>query len=416
MTTTNNEVPKVEEPLEPVVVEDPNMTTAIAIRAAESIEDADYSIAQPKANGEIAADSRPTSHVVNEELLADAPQKPVPPELRQVVTNDCTTEKLACIMASNPRGIIRLNDELAAFIRTMNLYHGGHGADRQFYLSSWAGSTAQIDRKSQNAPLVIREPFVNVLGGIQPDMIGTLEDERGREDGFTHRFLFSFPTPIGRHDWNESHGVSHRIRQVWHDVMDWLFELAMQEPDNDDFGSEPQPRTVRMTLDAEEVWAKWHKAHWDETEWDCFPPHLRGVWSKFEVHALTLVLVAHMLKVACDRVLTGKEYLQRDPQIDAESVQRGLKLADYFKHHNVRVFNRLKVSNEDLRAQQIIIWIRKRPGRRVTPREMHQNGVAGIETTSEARAILKDLADRGYGEFHSEPGKGQRKGEYFQAA
>jgi hypothetical protein len=334
----------------------------------------------------------------------------VPPVLKQVVTNDVTTEKLAVILGHNPRGIIRLTDELAAFIRTMNLYHGGHGADRQFYLSCWSGSTAQVDRKSQDKPILIREPFVNVFGGIQPEMLGTLEDERGREDGFVHRFLFSFPTPTGVRTWDKSVGVSKETRKVWANVIDWLFDLALQEPSDEECDGEPQPRTLRMTKDAEAVWIAWHKAHWEETEWDCFPPHLRGVWSKFEVHALTLVLVAHLLKIACDHALNGKEYKQLDPDIDAESMRRGLKLADYFKHHNVRVLNRLKVSSEELRAQRVLEWIRKRPGKHATAREVQMNTVAGIKTSTEAKKVLKDLEDRGWGKYT------QGKGAYFQAA
>src|SRR5262249_43485935 len=155
------------------------------------------------------------------------------------------------------------------------------------------------------------------------------------------------------------------------------------EPDK-----EPQPRTVKFTEEATALWQAWNRNHWDETEWDCFPPHLLGVWSKFEVHAMALVLVAHMLHVACDYALTNKEYHQQHPPLDAASMQRGLALADYFKDHVVRVFNRLKVNPEDLKAQRVLIWIRKRPGRRATPRELQQNGVAGIKTASEAKAVL----------------------------
>ncbi len=349
-----------------------------------------------------------------EGVILQAPEKPTPPVLHQVVTNDVTTEKLADIMSNNPRGVIRLTDELASFINTMNLYKGGHGADRQFYLSCWSGSTAQVDRKSQDRPIIVREPFVNVFGGIQPDMLGNLEDERGREDGFIHRFLFSFPKPPDRREWDSSTGVSSHIRKVWATVVEWLFGLAFIEPEENEFIQEPQPRTLQFTPEAEAIWVQWHKNHWDETEWDCFPSQLRGVWSKFEVHALTLVLVAHMLKIACEYSLADKVYKQVDPMIDAESMRRGLKLADYFKDHNVRVFNRLKVSKEELRSQRVLAWIRKRPGKSATARELHQNNVAGIKTTSEAKKILKDLEDRGWGEIKTPSGKNPGQGGYFQ--
>ena len=346
-------------------------------------------------------------------ITIQPPDKPSKPILKQVVTNDVTTEKLAVIMNNNPRGIMRFTDELVAFMRIMNLYHGGHGADRQFYLSCWSGSTAQVDRKNQDAPILISEPFVTVLGGIQPEMLCALEEDRGREDGFMDRFLFCTPKEVNKHPWSDQ-GVSPKTRQRWRTVVDWLFDLAMKESDEDS-DSELQPRTIPFTNEAKVIWKNWHKKHHEETLWDCFPPHLRGVWSKFDVHALSLVLIAHMLKIACEHALPDKEYTQVDPPIDADSMYRGLKLADYFKDHCVRVFNRLKLSGGDLKAEHAIQWIRKRKGRRTDARELVQNGLLGIKTASEAKALLKDLEDRGLGELKSEPGKNARgKKEYFQ--
>jgi hypothetical protein len=289
--------------------------------------------------------------------------------------------------------------------------------DRQFYLSCWSGSTAQVDRKSLEDPILVSEPFLNLLGGIQPEMLSTLEDERGREDGFIHRFLFTFPLPPGRRDLSTAKGVSRSARDTWNKVVDWLFQLALREPEAGEPNQEPQPRTLTLTEEAAQLWHQWNRQHWDETEWDCFPHHLLGVWSKFDVHALTLVLVAHMLRIACDQVVTGQAYQQQDPPIDADSMRRGLMLADYFKDHVVRVFHRLKVNHEDLKAERAISWIRKRPGQRVSPRELQQNGVVGIKTSSEAEDLLKKLADRGLGEIRTTPGRNRNKQvvTYFQA-
>jgi len=388
-------------------------------RKAESIGEGPQSVETNNKPSTAADQGTPADAVAQAKAIAvrlQLPEKPQPPVLKQVVTNDVTTEKLAVIMSRNPRGIIRATDELSAFIRMMNVYHGGRGADRQFYLSCWSGSSAQVDRKSEDTPILVKDPFVNVLGGIQPDMLSTLEDERGREDGFIHRFLFCLPSALGRRNWEKSAGVSRQIRQTWNTIIDWLFDLSMTEPDGSDGERDPQPRTLRFSDEAAVVWSNWHERHWAETEWDCFPAHLRGVWSKFEVHALALVLLAQMLKVACEHALTGKPYQQEDPPIDADSMQRGLKLADYFKDHCVRVFNRLKVSHADLKAEHVIKWIRRRPGKRTTAREMLMHGIVGIKTASEAKALLKDLQDRGWGAIEVVRGKSGRKSECFLAA
>jgi hypothetical protein len=386
---------------------------SIDVIADAQSDEATPSSAIPAVQGS-SSNASSASQVPRSDDHVHPPQKPGRPLLKQVMTNDVTIEKLAVIMSQNPRGVIRMWDELSGFIQTMNQYHGGHGADRQFYLSGWSGSPVQVDRKSLDTPIIVREPFINILGGIQPDMLGSLEDERGREDGFIHRFLFSYPMPVAQGDWDSSTGVSQQARGTWNDIVAWLFNLAQQSPGCKEEGGESQPRTLLLTEEAEKEWAEWFRQHWEETAWDCFPGHLRGVWSKFVVHALSLILVAHMLAIGCDHVSSNKMYSQVDPPIDAESVRRGLKLADYFKHHNVRVLSRLKVSKEDLSAKRLLEWIRKRPERRATARELQQNEVVGIKTSSKAKGMLKDLEDRGWGEMKSI--SGMKKGEYFQAA
>jgi hypothetical protein len=158
-----------------------------------------------------------------------------------------------------------------------------------------------------------------------------------------------------------------------------------------------EPRTVTMTPEAVRLWIDWRQRHFDETAWACFPAQLKGVWTKFDAHALTLVLIVHILKVACDHCASGKEYSQIDPPIDQDSVTRGLRLADYFKNHVARVFTQLKVTPEDRRAEQVLNWVRNQPAQWTTPRKLVQNGVAGIKTVSEARTVLGDLEDRRLG-------------------
>ena len=120
----------------------------------------------------------------------DAPEEPPYP---QVFSTDATVEALATVLEQNPRGMLFLQDELAAWARAMNQYKGGKGADRQHWLSFWNGATTVVNRKSRKEPIVLRDPFVCVAGCMPPDVLGDLADEAGREDGFVHRILFVYP-------------------------------------------------------------------------------------------------------------------------------------------------------------------------------------------------------------------------------
>src|SRR5262249_54047179 len=107
-----------------------------------------------------------------------------------------TLEALADLLAENPRGILFHQDELAGWALAMNQYKGGKGADRKHWLSFWNGAGAIINRRNRPHAVVLHQPFIGVVGALQPDMLGELSDERGRQDGFIHRIQFSFPDPM----------------------------------------------------------------------------------------------------------------------------------------------------------------------------------------------------------------------------
>jgi len=126
---------------------------------------------------------------------------PLPPRIlspQQAFTTDATLEALNVCLDRNPHGIALVRDELTAWVLSMNEYKKGSGADRPHCQSIWNGSQLVVNRRNRNGPLIIPKPFVSVIGGLPPAMLGELCDERGREDGFIHRILFSFPDSMQR--------------------------------------------------------------------------------------------------------------------------------------------------------------------------------------------------------------------------
>ena len=111
----------------------------------------------------------------------------------RVVADDTTIEALAGILESNPRGVLVARDELAGWVRAMDQYKGGKGADRQIWLSLWSNAPISVDRKGSPEPVIVESPWVSVTGAIQPEILPDLS--RGREDGLLDRFLFAFPEP-----------------------------------------------------------------------------------------------------------------------------------------------------------------------------------------------------------------------------
>lgn len=308
------------------------------------------------------------------------PSKPI---LQRVTTGDATTESLAPILRDNPRGLLMGHDELAGWVRSQNQYKGGKGADRQFYLSVWAGQPLIIDRKGKE-PVIVPHPFLNVMGGIQPDMLSLLADEKGRADGFLDRILCSFPETMPAQHWTE-HTVEAQVKQQWSDTLQILFNLEMQHIEDEGID---RPQIVNFTTDGNAAWIEWFDSHTDEINSPALDAALKGPWLKMKSYFLRLGLVIHFCRVACGEV--------ESEDVDAESVARTVRLIDYFKSHARKVYRHLPLDAGDRRVVQVISWIRGLGGE-CTVRELARASIPGIKRSSDASHMLKDLVDRGCG-------------------
>jgi hypothetical protein len=118
------------------------------------------------------------------------------PPPRRCLVDDFTTEGLAPILQANPKGVAVVKDELAGLIHGLNQYKGGKGNDRQALLAMWAGASVVIDRKTGPGPIHLANPFVAIVGGIQPAVLDTLRTRNRQavvDDGLLDRFLFCYP-------------------------------------------------------------------------------------------------------------------------------------------------------------------------------------------------------------------------------
>ncbi len=68
-------------------------------------------------------------------------------------------------LVDNPRGLVVIRDELAAWVEGMNSYKGGKGADESAWLSFFDGREAKHDRKSaKRSTLFVPHAAVSLVG------------------------------------------------------------------------------------------------------------------------------------------------------------------------------------------------------------------------------------------------------------
>ena len=308
---------------------------------------------------------------------------PSPPQL---FTTDATLEALIVLLAQNPRGVALIQDELSGWVRSMNQYRGGRGADRQRWLSFWNGAPVIVNRKSGQQPIVLENPLVCVAGCIAIDVLSELSDERGRDDGFIHRLLFANPDPMPVR-WTDA-GISEQTLQDYAAVYDALWDL---QGNGGQAGTDPPiPIERSFTAPARAVFIAFVNQLYAALADPHLPAEWRGPFAKFDGYGARLALILHLCRVVCGETDSG--------EVDEVSVRGMVRLMDYFKAHAQRVYARLRHTRADQRAAQACWWIRAAGGS-CTVRELQRYRVAGVQRASEAEKLVSDLIDLGHGQL-----------------
>lgn len=115
-------------------------------------------------------------------------EPPEKPPCRQIIVSDITTESVICVHKANPRRLCVYSDELANWIGSFNRYRKG-GGDEQFWLSVHSGAPICVNRKSSEDAISIPEPFICVIGTIQPGILVNSLSGEHMTNGFLYRIL-----------------------------------------------------------------------------------------------------------------------------------------------------------------------------------------------------------------------------------
>jgi hypothetical protein len=323
----------------------------------------------------------------------DAPPKPDLPQTARFIVNDTTVEGLVPVLKANPRGVLMARDELAGWIGSFDRYVSGKGADATHWLSMFNCEDIVVDRKTGNPPMIyVPQAAVSVLGGIQPGTLRRVLGTEHRESGLAARLLLAFP-PRKPKRWTEK-DIDPNSETAYAQVIDRLYDL---ESTIDGVG-DSQPVVVRLTPDAKAAFIDYCNAHGKE-QID-LSGDLAAAWSKLEEYPARFALVIHFVRWAAN------DPSLKDPdKVDLESMNAGIKLAQWFKNEARRVYAMLSESDDDRDERRLIEWI-ERKGGSVTAREVQQ-GHRQYQTALEAEAVLNELVKAGWGEWQQTP-PGQR--------
>lgn len=197
--------------------------------------------------------------------------KPIFP---QIFVSDITPESLYKCMADNPNGLIQYSDEIMSFIGDFGRYN--KSGEESKYLSIWSGKPITINRKSEE-PFMVERPFLSVIGGIQPNLLGELFTKRRSVSGFAQRLLFVYPSTIKRKVYSSD--------SVKPDISVWAYvcRRLLQAPET----------TYTLTPQAYEKYNEYRNSLSEKM--DAEPDAIKALFAKLRIYVARWVIVAHVL-------------------------------------------------------------------------------------------------------------------------
>lgn len=283
----------------------------------------------------------------------NAPPGPEPPQLRAVV-DDITRASLTIVLADNPRGTLADPKEAAAWMNSFDEFTGGRGRDRQFWMCVYDCEAVYSDRKGGWEQTFVPHPYCAVIASTQPEMLGALNGDRGRADGFYERLTLIAPDPASYPSqfWTEAE-VPAEVEAVWRDCIVLLHSAEMV---TDELHEIRRPWYVELTMRGKTAWVAWHDVHVAEMEAAEFDPALAGVWSKAIGRCARLALILSRLRWAlvppAVRPATPLDVTEHD-------VEGAAKLTRWLCSHAARVAHERSGGVTDSGARDVLDWLRR---------------------------------------------------------
>lgn len=245
------------------------------------------------------------AEILKNPLLKETLKKP---ELFRYVMNDATIEAVAKRHSVNKRSILLYMDELKAFFMNFTRYGKG-GSDQQQWLSSFSGTSLQKDRVEDEKSIIIANPHITIMGGIQPEVYKQVFTKDFVHDGMADRFLVFKPQIKQARRIDESKELSDDIPELWEEIIKRIFEIPLGD----------KPHILSFSQEAKRYWIDWYNS-FEYTENDV----QSSIDAKIQTYCARFSLI---LQITKDVFRQGGFRME----VDLESVQGAVRLAEYFK-------------------------------------------------------------------------------------
>lgn len=253
-------------------------------------------------------------------------KQPEPIQPKMSITTDATPEGLISLHENNPKSLLIHRDELSGLVASFDQY--SKGGESQKYLQIWNGSAISVARKGSGMTR-IDTPHISILGGIQPEILPKLAEKSRISDGFLDRFLFCYPEScIAQPDSMEVVNST-----AWNECITKIYEIP---PFEDVTTGEITLMPIRLSTEARVILATYNevlRGMINASINDLEDP-TGGIAAKLRIYQYRFAMILQAIRFGC-----GESH--QFSEVDAESANGAVQLAEYFLHTALKVHSNI---------------------------------------------------------------------------
>ena len=303
----------------------------------------------------------------------DENEHPPKPLTKDIIVNDSTVESINSLLPANPKGLLMFVDELKGWLNSMNSYR--KGSDLEYYLSVWSGSFIKVTRSGKES-IYISNPFVSVIGGIQPKLIKELASDGKTDNGFLSRILFAFPESV-KFPYQNDIEPDPQLREDYRQIIYFLQNLPNKIEPAQSSGEFAKIERIDIELnpDAKLKYIEFLNRYTDLMNQHKDNEEIQGVLSKLKQYCLRFSLIIEMLDFA-EKNYKKKDYNDWTTWFEVEeiesikislpSLEKAILLTKYFLNNSLKVLDQLIDPATTLKLDKKVLY-------KVLPDRFHRN-------------------------------------------
>jgi hypothetical protein len=291
---------------------------------------------------------------------------PKPPVEKKVLVGMDTMESLLLRMKDNPRGFLRVQEEVLAWINSMNQYRSG--ADEQVWLENFDAAYYTGGTVSKGT-VVIPKLNCNLIGGIQPDLLHNLFANGKGKSGATARLIYSYPDDTEAQYYCDTPAPVQSCEELYK-ILKFVNELPTRMMYADDLGETRFEDSIKISLNKEsgQLYVSYFNKLVDISN-GSDDDRLKAMIGKLQTYTMRFALIIELLQQAENTVFgndewgsdwSNWEWIQENIKISKQSMLSAIKFTEYFRYTGEKVLQRMETP-VDAMKQEYQNWYKALP-------------------------------------------------------